>query len=128
MSAVNALITRFKFASLLNTDQSGRRIILQGTISSLPRPPHRRTQPLRHRPLLPLLPLASPRARREPRRKRHLPLVPGQLAPGQYARPAHATGFEAEFDLSVYGEAFEEVCVSAVEKCEGGAGGLCEVG
>ena len=36
MSAVNALITRFKFASLLNTDQSGRRIILQGTISASP--------------------------------------------------------------------------------------------
>lgn len=36
MSAVNALITRFKFSSLLNQDQGGRRIILQGSISGQP--------------------------------------------------------------------------------------------
>ena len=35
MSA-NSLITRFKFAKLLNQDQGGRRIILQGTISGEP--------------------------------------------------------------------------------------------
>ncbi|GAB7362704.1 hypothetical protein MBLNU230_g3011t1 [Neophaeotheca triangularis] len=32
----NSLLSRFKHHSLLNTDQSGRRIILQGTISSQP--------------------------------------------------------------------------------------------
>ncbi|USW56830.1 Putative scavenger mRNA decapping enzyme DcpS/DCS2, HIT-like superfamily [Septoria linicola] len=32
----NSLLTRFKFTNLLNTDQQGRRIILQGTISSSP--------------------------------------------------------------------------------------------
>lgn len=32
----NTLITRFKFTNLLNTDQSGRRLILQGTISGQP--------------------------------------------------------------------------------------------
>ncbi|EMC91937.1 hypothetical protein BAUCODRAFT_78928 [Baudoinia panamericana UAMH 10762] len=32
----NALITRFKFSNLLNQDQAGRRMILQGTISGQP--------------------------------------------------------------------------------------------
>ena len=36
MSAANALITRFKFDGLLNQDQGGRRIILQGRISGQP--------------------------------------------------------------------------------------------
>jgi len=36
MSAANALITRFKFDRLLNQDQGGRRVILQGKISSQP--------------------------------------------------------------------------------------------
>ena len=36
MSAVNALITRFKFEKLLNQDQGGRRIILQGLIGGQP--------------------------------------------------------------------------------------------
>ena len=34
--STNALLTRFKFASVLNQDQGGRRIILQGTISGKP--------------------------------------------------------------------------------------------
>lgn len=34
--AANALITRFKFEKLLNQDQGGRRIILQGKISGQP--------------------------------------------------------------------------------------------
>ncbi len=36
MSAANALITRFKFERLLNQDQGGRRIILQGLIGGKP--------------------------------------------------------------------------------------------
>ncbi len=36
MSSVNALITRFKFSHLLNQDQGGRRIIVQGTIGGSP--------------------------------------------------------------------------------------------
>ena len=36
MSSANSLITRFKFTSLLNADTSGRRLILQGTISNQP--------------------------------------------------------------------------------------------
>jgi m7GpppX diphosphatase len=36
MSSVNALIIRFKFSNLLNQDQGGRRIILQGTIGGEP--------------------------------------------------------------------------------------------
>jgi m7GpppX diphosphatase len=36
MSAVNALITRFKFSHLLNQDQGGRRIILSGSIGGQP--------------------------------------------------------------------------------------------
>ena len=36
MSAANALITRFKFEKLLNQDQGGRRIILQGLIGGKP--------------------------------------------------------------------------------------------
>ncbi|CAK4034860.1 mrna decapping hydrolase like [Lecanosticta acicola] len=32
----NTLLTRFKFTNLLNTDQQGRRLILQGTIASQP--------------------------------------------------------------------------------------------
>lgn len=36
MSAANALITRFKFDKLLNQDQGGRRIILQGRIGGQP--------------------------------------------------------------------------------------------
>lgn len=36
MSAANALITRFKFERLLNQDQGGRRIILQGKIGGQP--------------------------------------------------------------------------------------------
>ncbi|KAK5165209.1 uncharacterized protein LTR77_009307 [Saxophila tyrrhenica] len=36
MSAVNALITRFKYHSLLNQDQGGRRIILRGSIAGSP--------------------------------------------------------------------------------------------
>lgn len=36
LSESNTLLTRFKFSHLLNTDQAGRRIILQGTISSQP--------------------------------------------------------------------------------------------
>ena len=36
MSAANALITRFKFHKLLNQDQGGRRIILQGLIGGQP--------------------------------------------------------------------------------------------
>ncbi|KAK1069124.1 hypothetical protein LTR12_015962 [Friedmanniomyces endolithicus] len=34
--SINSLITRFKFEKLLNQDQGGRRIILQGTISGKP--------------------------------------------------------------------------------------------
>lgn len=36
MSSANALITRFKLISVLNQDQAGRRIILQGTIGGQP--------------------------------------------------------------------------------------------
>ncbi|TKA33524.1 hypothetical protein B0A50_00359 [Salinomyces thailandicus] len=36
MSAINSLLTRFKLGKLLNQDQGGRRIILQGTISGEP--------------------------------------------------------------------------------------------
>ncbi|KAK3687136.1 hypothetical protein LTR37_019129 [Vermiconidia calcicola] len=36
MSSVNALITRFKFEKVINQDQSGRRIILQGLIAGQP--------------------------------------------------------------------------------------------